>query len=69
MNGINLLVVVQLSLIAGMAGLFWPEKIMPIFEILMFPIIPTQRTLRVHSVGAVAISIVLFVAMWAARPF
>jgi hypothetical protein len=69
MNGINLLVVVQLSLISGMAGLFWPDKIMPIFEILMFPIIPTQRTLRVHSVGAVAISIVLFVAMWAARPF
>lgn len=69
MNGMGLLVVVQLSLISGMAGLFWPEKMMPIFEILMFPIIPTQRTLRVHSLGAVAISVLLFIAILAARPF
>jgi hypothetical protein len=69
MNGMGLLVVVQLSLITGMAGLFWPEKMMPIFEILMFPIIPTQRTLRVHSLGALAVSFLLLVAIVAARPF
>jgi hypothetical protein len=69
MNGMGLLVVVQLSLISGMAGLFWPEKMMPIFEILMFPIIPTQRTLRVHSLGSMAIAVLLFIAILTARPF
>ena len=67
MNTVAVLVVVQLALVSGMAGLFWPEKMMPIFEILMFPIIPTQRTLRMHSVGAVIVSVLLFLAAWA-RP-
>lgn len=62
MNSFGILVVVQLSLISGMAGLFWPDKIMPIFELLMFPIVPTHRTLRMHSVGAVAVSILLLLA-------
>ena len=64
MNSLSVLVVVQLSLITGMAGLFWPDKIMPIFEVLMFPIIPTQRTLRMHSMGAVAVSVLLFLTLW-----
>ena len=64
MNSLSVLIVVQLSLITGMAGLFWPDKIMPIFEVLMFPIIPTQRTLRMHSMGAVAVSVLLFLALW-----
>jgi hypothetical protein len=64
MNSLSVLVVVQLSLVTGMAGLFWPDKIMPIFEVLMFPIIPTQRTLRMHSMGAVAVSVLLFLTLW-----
>ena len=30
-------VIIQLSLAFGLAGLFWPDKFMPVFDVLMFP--------------------------------
>jgi hypothetical protein len=35
MNILGLCLVVQLCLAFGVAGLFWPEKIMPFFDVLM----------------------------------
>jgi len=67
MQGLGISVVVQLCLVSGLAGLLWPDKMMPIFEVLMFPWIPTQKTLRMHSLGAVGVSVLLFVGLWA-RP-
>jgi hypothetical protein len=58
--------VVQVCLIFGMAGLFWPERLKPIFEVLLFPWFPTDRTVRIHSIGALAMSALLFL-MWLAR--
>lgn len=59
--GISLLV--QLSLAFGMAGLLWPEKLMPAFDLLMFPWPSTYRMLRANSIGAIAFSILLFLGM------
>jgi hypothetical protein len=52
--------IVQICLVFGMAGLFWPEKVKPVFELLMFPWFPTYRTLKIHSIGALALSALLF---------
>ena len=62
MRSLGMALAVQICLVVGMAGLFWPEKLKPVFEVLMFPWFPTYRTLRAHSVGAIAVSILLFVA-------
>jgi hypothetical protein len=60
MQSLGLALVVQICLVVGMAGLLWPEKLKPVFEVLMFPWFPTYRTLRAHSVGALAVSVLLF---------
>ena len=53
-------VVVQLSLTFGIAGLFWPEKLLPVFEVLMFPWAASQGLVRAHSVAALVLSAGLF---------
>ncbi len=63
MNHLGLCVVVQLCLAFGMAGLLWPEKFMPIFDILMFPWAATHRALRANSIGALGLSLVLLVKL------
>lgn len=63
MNHFALCIVVQLCLAFGMAGLLWPEKFMPIFDILMFPWAATHRTLRANSIGAIGLSLILLVKL------
>jgi hypothetical protein len=58
--------IVQFCLVFGMVGLLWPEKVMPVFELLMFPWFPTYRTIRIHSIGALAMSALLFLT-WVIR--
>ncbi len=53
----------QISLAIGLAGLLWPEKLMPVFDVLMFPWPSTYRMLRANSIGAIALSILLFLGM------
>ena len=45
--------IVQMNLILGLAGLMWPDKLMPVFGLLMFPWPPTHRAIRIHGVVAV----------------
>jgi len=45
--------IVQFNLIFGVAGLIWPDKLMPVFGLLMFPWPPTHRAIRIHGVIAV----------------
>lgn len=59
MNVLGLCLLVQLSLAFGVAGLFWPEKIRPVFDVLMFPWPATNRTLRLNCIAAIAVSILL----------
>jgi len=66
MEALGLVLGVQLCLGVGLAGLFWPEKLKPVFEVLMFPFYPTFRIVRWHSIAALAISFLLFVS-WIAR--
>ncbi len=51
---------VQLCLGIGVAGLFWPEKLMPVFEVLMFPWPASFRGIRTNSLVAIALSVLLF---------
>ena len=66
MEALSLPIIVQLSLAVGVAGLLWPEKLKPVFELLMFPWFPTYRALRVHSFAAIGISFLLFLT-WVVR--
>ena len=60
MSYIRLPVVVQLSLTFGIAGLLWPEKFLPVFEVLMFPWAANHRLVRAHSVASLLLSVGLF---------
>jgi hypothetical protein len=66
MQVLGLPLLVQVCLAFGMAGLFWPEKLKPLFEVLLFPWFPSYRTVRAHSVGAILLSAVLFLT-WIVR--
>jgi hypothetical protein len=55
--------VIQVSLAFGLAGLFWPDKFMPVFDVLMFPWPSSYRTIRGHSIAAIALSVVLFLLL------
>lgn len=60
MNHLLISIAVQLSLTFGIAGLFWPEKFLPAFEVLMFPWAASHRLVRAHSVAALVLSAGLF---------
>ena len=59
MENLVFYVIAQLNLIFGVAGLLWPERLMPVFVVLMFPWPASHRTIRTH--GAIAIAAYLIV--------
>jgi len=59
MNNLGACLLVQLSLAFGVAGLLWPEKLMPIFDVLMFPWAASNWTVRANSIAAIGISVIL----------
>jgi hypothetical protein len=63
MNNLGLCLVLQLCLAFGMGGLFWPDKFMPIFDVLMFPWAASYRTIRANSIAAIGLSLLLLVAL------
>jgi len=62
MNICGLCVIVQLGLTFGLAGLFWPDKFMPLFEILMFPWAASCRAIRANGIAAIGLSLLLLIA-------
>ncbi len=60
MSTLGLCVVVQFCLALGVAGLLWPEKLMPVFEVLMFPWAASYRGIRANSIAAIGLSLLLF---------
>ena len=62
MDIVAVCLVAQLSLTFGLAGVFWPEKFMPIFEVLFYPCAASFRVVRVHGMAAIFISLLLFVS-------
>jgi hypothetical protein len=65
MNILGLCLVVQFCLAFGVAGLFWPEKIRPLFDVLMFPWTASYRSLRANSIAAIGLSILLLARLLA----
>ena len=61
MNYIFLPVAAQLCLIFGVAGLFWPEKLVEVFDVLMFPWPATYKLVRTNAWGAILLSCLLLV--------
>jgi len=55
----------QLCLVFGVAGLFWPEKFVSVFDVLMFPWPASFRTVRANSIASIILSLLLFVGMLA----
>jgi hypothetical protein len=56
---LELCVVVQLCLAFGVAGLFWPDKLKPVLEVLLFPWAASYRMVRANSLAAIGLSILL----------
>jgi hypothetical protein len=63
MNYLFACLLVQTSLALGVAGLLWPDKLMPIFDVLMFPWASSYRIVRANSVAAIGVSLVIFVRL------
>jgi hypothetical protein len=64
MNILELCLVVQFCLTFGVAGLFWPEKIMPLFDVLMFPWAASYRSVRANSIAAIGLSVLLLARLF-----
>ncbi|MGA9474603.1 MAG: hypothetical protein WBV36_19200 [Terriglobales bacterium] len=65
MNYLGACLLVQLSLAFGMAGLLWPDKLMPLFDVLMFPWAASYRIVRAHSFAALGASLVILIKVLA----
>ena len=63
MNIVGLCLVIQLGVAFGLAGLFWPDKFMPLFEILMFPWAASCRAVRANGIAAIGLSLILLVSL------
>jgi hypothetical protein len=63
MDYLGLCLVVQLGLAFGVAGLFWPEKLMPLFDVLLFPWAASYRAIRANSIAAIGVSLLLLVRL------
>jgi hypothetical protein len=62
-NTALLCVIAHLCLTFGLAGLLFPEKLMPIFEILMYPWAASYRVIRAHSLAALGMALLLLVSL------
>ncbi len=59
MNHLGICLFVQLSLALGVAGLLWPDKFVPLFNVLLFPWAATDRAIRANSLAAIALALLL----------
>jgi hypothetical protein len=56
-------VAAELCAAFGVAGLLWPQKFLPVFDVLMFPWPASGRTVRANSIAAIGLSILLIVRL------
>jgi len=63
MKGLGLCLLVQVCLMFGMAGFFWPEKFMSVFDVLMYPWAATHRGVRANGLAAIGLSLLLLLSM------
>jgi hypothetical protein len=53
MDNLIFCIIVQLNLVFGVAGLIWPDKLKPVFGVLMFPWPVSSRAIRTHGIVAI----------------
>ena len=63
MNYIVLPVAAQLCFIFGVAGLFWPEKLVEVFDVLMYPWPASYKLVRTNAWGAILLSLLLLLRL------
>ena len=63
MNTAGLCLIVQLCLAFGMAGLIWSDKLMPLFDVLMFPWAASYRVIRANSIAAIGLALLLLIRL------
>jgi hypothetical protein len=63
MSHVVVSLVVQVSVIFGVAGLLWPEKLVAVFDVLMFPWPASHKTVRWNAWGSILLSFVLFLSL------
>ncbi len=54
MDNLIFCTIALLNFIFGLAGLIWPDQLMPVFRMLMFPWRATHRAIRVNGIVAIA---------------
>ena len=59
MRSVGICLLVEFCLGFGVAGLFWPDKFIAIFEVLMFPWAASDRMVRAHGIAAIIFSALL----------
>jgi hypothetical protein len=59
MDNFVLCLLVQLYLAFGVAGLIWPDKLMPLFGILMFPWAASHGWIRANGILAIGVYLLL----------
>jgi hypothetical protein len=64
MHELGMCLIVQFCLAFGVAGLFWPDKIKPYFEVLMFPWTASYSTVRMNSLASIALSVLLLARLF-----
>jgi len=68
MDNLVFCLIAQLNLMFGVAGLIWPDKLKPLFGVLMFPWPASYRAIRLNGVIAIG-AYLLVVAKLAAVGF
>jgi len=66
MENLIFYLIAQLNLIFSVAGLMWPDKLMPVFRLLMFPWPASHRAIRTHGIVAIAGYLLVLVKILAA---
>ena len=59
MDNLVLGLLLQVFLALGVAGLLWPDKLMPLFAVLLFPWRASYRLIRAHGVVAIGAYLML----------
>jgi hypothetical protein len=53
----------QILVVCGLAGLFWPEKFVAAFEVLLYPWASSSRLVRLNSIASLGLAFGLAVVL------
>ena len=63
MKDLPIYLLLELCLAFGLAGFWWTDELLPVFEVLLFPFWPASaRLVRAHSLVSLAVFLILVVA-------